>query len=275
MPELPEVEVTRRALAPALEGKALTKAQFYCKKLRHPVPDMSTLQGAVLVSLTRRAKYLIWRFERSDGTLRYLLTHLGMSGSWRLWSSKGLPEPGPHDRADFVFEDTVARLTDTRKFADIVLTDVDPETVPPLAELGAEPLSDDFTVKGLYAGLLKTRRAVKPVLLEGKIVVGCGNIYANESCFEAGISPLRPGNQVTREEASELLAAVKDVLTRAVAAGGTTLRDFHGADGKTGWFSLQCAVYGREGQTCPRCGQVIQRVMQNGRSTFFCPGCQK
>ena len=275
MPELPEVEVTRRALSPALEGKTLTKARFYCGKLRHPVPDMSVLQGAVLVSLTRRAKYLIWKFRRGDGAVRYLLTHLGMSGAWRLWPLKALPAAGVHDRADFVFEDTVARLTDTRKFSDIVLTDADPETVPPLSELGVEPLSDDFTAEELYAGLLKTRRAVKPVLLDGRIVVGCGNIYANESCFEAGISPMRPADRVTREEAEKLWAAVKDVLTRAVAAGGTTLRDFHGADGKTGWFSLQCAVYGRGGQTCPRCGQVIGRVMQNGRSTFFCPGCQK
>lgn len=275
MPELPEVEVTRRALAPALEGKRLTKGRFYCEKLRHPVPDMTGLAGAELVSLSRRAKYLIWHFVRADGTSRYLLTHLGMSGSWRLWPTAELPPAGAHDRADFVFGDVVARLTDTRKFSDIVLTDREPETVPPLSELGVEPFTEAFTAEILYKGLQTTHRAVKPVLLEGKIVVGCGNIYANESCFEAGISPKRPADQVTRQEAVRLQAAVKDVLTRAVAAGGTTLRDFHGADGKTGWFSLQCAVYGREGQTCPRCGCEIRRVMQCGRSTFFCPGCQK
>ncbi len=275
MPELPEVEVTRRALSPALKGKRFIRADFRCEKLRRPVPDLAPLAGLRLTSLARRAKHLVWRFETDAGAPRWLVTHLGMSGSWRLWPASKLPAPGPHDRADLVFEDVVARLTDPRKFSDMALSDVDPLTMPPLSELGVEPLSADFTSEGLWKGLQATRRAVKAVLLDGKVVVGCGNIYANESLFEAGISPERPACSVTQAEAAKLHDAIVDILSRAVAAGGTTLRDFHGADGGTGWFAVQCAVYGREGRTCPQCGSVIRRIVQNGRSTFFCPRCQK
>ncbi len=275
MPELPEVEVTRRAMAPVLQGKRLLQAVFRCEKLRRPVPDLAPLYGMTLTALSRRAKHLVWRFEGRSGKVRWLVTHLGMSGSWRLWAADQLPEPGPHDRADLVFDGVVARLTDPRKFSDMALFFENPLTVPPLSTLGVEPLSDDFTAEQLYEGLQATRRAVKAVLLEGRVVVGCGNIYASESCFEAGLSPERPANRVTKAEAAKLHDAIVDVLSRAVAAGGTTLRDFHGADGGEGWFAVQCAVYGREGKTCPRCGTAIERIVQNGRSTFFCPRCQK
>lgn len=275
MPELPEVEVTRRAISPALKGKRFIRADFRCEKLRRPVPDLAPLAGLTLTSLTRRAKHLVWRFETDAEAPRWLVTHLGMSGSWRLWPASELPAAGPHDRADLVFEDVVARLTDPRKFSDMALSAVDPLTAPPFSELGVEPLLADFTAEGLWRGLQATRRAVKTVLLDGKVVVGCGNIYANESLFEAGISPERPACSVTQDEAAKLHDAIVDVLTRAVAAGGTTLRDFHGADGGEGWFAVQCAVYGREGRTCPQCGSVIRRIVQNGRSTFFCSRCQK
>ncbi len=275
MPELPEVEVTRRALTPSLKGKRFVRADFRCEKLRRPVPDLAPLAGMTLVDLSRRAKHLVWRFETNAGAPRWLVTHLGMSGSWRLWPASELPAAGPHDRADLVFEGVVARLTDQRKFSDMTFSAVDPLTTPPLSKLGVEPLSADFTPEGLWQGLLATRREVKSVLMDGKVVVGCGNIYANESLFEAGISPEREACSVTQDEAAKLHDAIVDVLTRAVAAGGTTLRDFHGADGGAGWFAVQCAVYGREGETCPQCGSVIRRVVQRSRSTFFCPRCQK
>ena len=274
MPELPEVEVTKRALAGVLEGDTFVKARFYCEKLRRPVPDLTELDGARLMSVDRRSKYLIWKFASAKGS-RYLVTHLGMSGSWRLWDSAKAPAPEPHDRVDFVFRKTIARLTDPRKFSDIVFADRDPLTEPPLSRLGVEPLAADFTAKVLYAGLQSTSRAVKAVLLDGRVVVGCGNIYASESLFEAGISPLRPADRVTKSEARKLHDAIVDVLTRAVAAGGTTLHDFHGATGEAGWFALQCAVYGREGKACPRCGSEVLRIRQNGRSTFYCPKCQR
>ena len=275
MPELPEVEVTRRALAPVLEGRRFVRAVFRTTKLRHVVPDLTPLTGWRLAALSRRAKHLVWRFEDDSGVVRWLVTHLGMTGAWRLWPEDKAPSVGAHDRADLFFEGVVVRLTDPRKFSDMRLSAVDPLTVPPLSKLGVEPLSTDFTVQGLYQGLQAARRPVKAVLLDGKVVVGCGNIYANESLFAAGIAPERPACRVTKAEAAKLQASIVDVLSRAVDAGGTTLRDFHGADGEAGWFSVQCAVYGREGQTCPRCGAVIARMMQSGRSSFFCPKCQK
>lgn len=273
MPELPEVEVTRRALAPALTGRRFVKACFYCDRLRKPLLDLSRLQGLKLHALERRSKYLIWTFVNGKGEKRYLLSHLGMSGSWRLWQGE-MPQRRPHDRVDLVFDGMTARLTDPRKFSDISFFQNDPRKLPPLNALGVEPLSVDFTAQKLYEGLHKSKRTVKSLLLDGRVVVGCGNIYANESLFAARILPTRPGNTIRREEAESLYEAIVDVLQRALQAGGTTLRDFHGATGETGWFALQCEVYGREGESCPRCGQTVRRLVQNGRSSFFCSRCQ-
>ena len=181
----------------------------------------------------------------------------------------------PH-RLDIIFDDeTLLRLTDPRKFSDIKVTDTDPRELAPLNTIGAEPFDKTLTPEVFYKALRGKTSAIKQVLLSGKIVCGCGNIYACESLFEARIRPTRKASKVTKKEAERLLTAIRDVLTRSIAAGGTTLRDFHGTDGESGWFALECSVYGREAEPCPVCGSLIKRIVQNGRSSFFCPTCQK
>ena len=204
--------------------------------------------------IERRAKYLIWTFRSAAGEKRWLLTHMGMSGSWRIWS---LPAPSAHkhDHADIVFGDVLVRYTDPRRFGSILFMTT-------------------LTADRFYTELQKTHRSIKEVLLSGKIVVGCGNIYCSEALFAAGIRPTRPADAISKARAGRLLESVRKTLESAIAAGGSTLHDFHGVSGETGWFPLACAVYGREGKPCPICGRPIARIEQGGRSTFWCPHCQ-
>lgn len=273
MPELPEVEVTKRGLAPAVVGKALTGALVRVQKLRSPVPDLARLAGMRLLALDRRAKYLVWTFEDAAGKRLYLVTHMGMSGSWRIWPAPA-PAPHRHDHIDLVFGGTLLRYTDPRRFGDFRLFETDPYAAEPLRSLGKEPWDASATPEWFLEELKKTARPVKEALLCGRIVVGCGNIYASEALFEAGIRPTRRADRISAERAGKLLEAVREVLSKAIAAGGSTLHDFHGPEGETGWFPLASAVYGREGENCPKCGGKIKRIEQGGRSTFFCPHCQ-
>ncbi|MCF0252735.1 MAG: bifunctional DNA-formamidopyrimidine glycosylase/DNA-(apurinic or apyrimidinic site) lyase [Duodenibacillus sp.] len=275
MPELPEVEIMRRGLEGRLRGMRLEGAAVRTAKLREPLPDIAGwVAGFALAGVRRRAKHLVFDFER-DGCRRWLVGHMGMSGSWRLWPRRDLPEAGRHDHVDLVFEDAVARYTDPRRFGMLVASDVDPVAAGRFGAWGPEPWDPVLDGGGFHARLQATRAPVKQALLAGRAVAGCGNIYACESLFWAGIHPARPACRVTPGEAAALLAGLRQVLERAIAAGGSTLHDFRGVDGEAGWFAVQCAVYGREGGPCPRCGRPVERMAQSGRSSFFCPGCQR
>jgi formamidopyrimidine-DNA glycosylase len=279
MPELPEVEVTRRALAPYVEGLAVDTVDVRDRRLRWPVPARlgRTLAGRPLLALDRRGKYLLWRFPH--GTL---ISHLGMSGSWRLHLDTP-PAPGTHDHADIAFRveygpRRVARLTDPRRFGALLWHPAsrgDPARHPLLADLGIEPFDPRFDAVFLHAATRGRRTAIKQVLLSGDIVVGVGNIYASESLFRAGIHPAMPAVRLSRARCERLVHAIRAVLGEAIEAGGSTLRNFIGADGSAGYFTLSARVYDRAGQPCKVCGAPIRRLLQGQRATFFCPRCQR
>lgn len=277
MPELPEVEVTRRALAPYVEGLAVQTVSVRDRRLRWPVPAglNRTLAGRALVALDRRGKYLLWRFPH--GTL---ISHLGMSGSWRL-HLVAPPVPGTHDHADIAFLSgngaRVARLTDPRRFGALLWHPAsrgDPARHPLLVHLGIEPFDPRFDADLLYVATRGRRTAIKQVLLSGDVVVGVGNIYASESLFRAGIHPALPAARLSRPRCARLVEAVRAVLADAIDAGGSTLRNFIGADGSAGYFTLRAHVYDRAGQPCRNCNTPIRRLLQGQRATFFCPRCQ-
>jgi formamidopyrimidine-DNA glycosylase len=273
MPELPEVEVTRRALAPAAEGARVLDVVVRQPRLRWPVPDLrARLSGRCVRTLGRRGKYLLWRFDH--GTL---ISHLGMSGAWRVWPGKA-PPPQRHDHVDLVLERAVLRLTDPRRFGALLWHDPAEgplEAHPLLAALGLEPFDARFDGAHLHAGTRRHGAAVKQVLLAGHVVVGVGNIYASESLFRAGIDPRTPALRLSRARCERLAAAVRDVLTEAIGVGGSTLRDFVSAAGDAGYFMLDAMVYERAGAPCRVCGTPIRRIVQGQRSTYYCPRCQR
>jgi formamidopyrimidine-DNA glycosylase len=276
MPELPEVEVTRRALAPHVEGRAVRRVLVRERRLRWPVPAglARSLGGATVLALDRRGKYLLWRF--AHGTL---ISHLGMSGSWRVHLAR-VPPPGAHDHVDIVMEDgdRVLRLTDPRRFGALLWHPQRAGPVerhPSLARLGIEPFDPAFDGALLHAAARGRNVAIKQLLLAGAAVVGVGNIYASESLFRAGIHPRMPAHRLSRPRAERLAAAVRAVLAEAIELGGSTLRDFVGADGAEGYFMLDAQVYDRAGQPCRHCGAPIRRIVQGQRATYFCPRCQR
>lgn len=279
MPELPEVEVTRRALAPYVEGLTVHAVRVRDRRLRWPVPARlgHVLAGSSLLSLDRRAKYLLWRF--AHGTL---ISHLGMSGSWRLHLETP-PAPGAHDHADIEFTNAqaarrVARLTDPRRFGALLWHPNgrgDLARHPLLVHLGLEPFDPAFDASRLHAATRGRRTAIKQLLLSGAVVVGVGNIYASESLFRAGIHPALPAMRLSVARCERLVQAVRAVLAEAIEAGGSTLRNFIGADGSAGYFTLNARVYDRAGQPCKACGTPIRRLLQGQRATFFCPRCQR
>lgn len=270
MPELPEVEVTRRSFADAIAGARVEGARLG-KPLRWPLgvlPD--SLKGQQVGHVQRRGKYL-WLPLEPGG----LLMHLGMSGSLNF--SAMAPEPGPHDHFDLRTDRGLLRLTDPRRFGAVVWSpslEADP-AAKLLAGLGLEPFDPRFDGAHLHAGLAGRKVALKLALLAGDIVVGAGNIYACEALFRAGIDPRLPAHRLSRPRSARLADAVRGVLAQALEAGGTTLRDFKDAHGVAGSFQMQAEVYGREGLPCLRCGGRIKRIVQGQRSTFFCPSCQK
>ena len=271
MPELPEVEVTRRSFANAIQGARVTGLRLG-KPLRWPLGvDPETLLGAEVGAVSRRGKYLWMPLAERGG----LLMHLGMSGS--LAFSDRTPAAGTHDHFDLHTDRGLLRLHDPRRFGAVVWAPaLDAEPVAGLlSSLGMEPFDERFDGLHLHAGLSGRRVAVKQALLAGDIVVGAGNIYACEALFMAGIDPRLAAGKLSRPRAAKLALAVRSVLGQALEAGGTTLRDFRDAHGVAGSFQMQAQVYGREGQACRRCGVAIRRIVQGQRSTFFCPSCQK
>ncbi|EON14497.1 MULTISPECIES: bifunctional DNA-formamidopyrimidine glycosylase/DNA-(apurinic or apyrimidinic site) lyase [Pandoraea] len=276
MPELPEVEVTRRGIAPHVAGTRVARIDVRNASLRWPVPDGldTLLRGETLVGVTRRGKYLL--LEYAPG---WLLVHLGMTGTLRVMSEPhALPAAGVHDHIDLVFERCALRYRDPRRFGAVLFHPRSAGDVlmhPLLASLGVEPLTDDFDGQRLYAGTRGRTVAIKQALLAGNIVVGVGNIYASESLFRAGIHPRMQAGKLSRPRAEKLAKAIKDVLAAAIEKGGSTLRDFVGSDGKSGYFQQEYFVYDRAGQPCRVCGTPIRQIVQGQRSTFFCPHCQK
>lgn len=276
MPELPEVEVTRRGFANQIAGARVVALRMG-KPLRWPLGcESASLIGRCVLQVRRRGKYLL--LDLDDGLL---LIHLGMSGSLNFvpsWPSR-LPPPGPHDHFDLVTDLGSLRLHDPRRFGAVVFSTS--EMVVPasklLGRLGLEPLDavGGFNAQALFFGLQRRSAPIKQALLAGDIVVGVGNIYASEALFQAGIRPTARSCDIGRVRVKRLHAAICDVLARAVEKGGSTLRDFSNAEGKNGYFQLEAMVYGREGEPCRVCATTIQSIRQGQRSTFFCPKCQK
>lgn len=270
MPELPEVETTRRGLAPRLQGRVLTRIEVRDPRLRWPVPvDLEArLAGATLRALDRRGKYLLFDF----GTATQIV-HLGMSGSLRLAAAG--EAAARHDHVDWLFDDgTVLRLHDPRRFGAVLWT-TDPAHHPLLAHLGPEPLTPAFDAAYLHQRCRQRRSAIKQIIMDAGVVVGVGNIYASEALFHAGIRPGTAGRRLSRPVCTRLVAAIRHVLEAAITAGGSSLRDYVASDGAPGYFQLQTAVYGREGLPCRACATPIRRVMQGQRATFYCPVCQR
>jgi formamidopyrimidine-DNA glycosylase len=269
MPELPEVEVTRRGLAPQLCGRVICGVAVREPRLRWPVAqEVHALAGRTVRAVRRRGKYLL--LDCGDG---HLIVHLGMSGSLRVLAP-GTPAQ-KHDHFDLLFGDRILRLRDPRRFGAVLWTTAGIERHPLLAHLGVEPLSRALHPARLHQLTRAHRAAIKQFLMDGRRIVGVGNIYANESLFRAGINPRRPANRLSRAQCARLAAEIKRTLQAAIRAGGSSLRDFVGADGTAGYFQQRYWVYDRAGQKCRRCGALIRKISQGQRSTYFCPCCQK
>ncbi|HEY3888360.1 MAG TPA: bifunctional DNA-formamidopyrimidine glycosylase/DNA-(apurinic or apyrimidinic site) lyase [Caulobacteraceae bacterium] len=287
MPELPEVETVRRGLEPVLAGATLSRVEARRPDLRFPLPEgfVQRLTGARIERLERRAKYLLAPLDRGDT----LVMHLGMSGRFEIAGAEATRQPGeflyaaPADakHAHVIFEtDGGARVTyfDPRRFGYMALIATDQLAASPwFAGLGPEPLGPDFTGAHLVLAFAGRRQSVKASLMDQRIVAGLGNIYVCEALFRARLSPLRPAGEVGARSLAGLAASVRMVLGEAIEAGGSTLRDYAAADGALGYFQHRFSVYGRAGEPClrPGCRGVIARTVQAGRSTFYCPACQR
>lgn len=277
MPELPEVEVTRLGIAPHLEGRRVSAVKIIDGRLRWPVPSNlnALLSGQKVYGIERRGKYLLMEFEAG-----YLLLHLGMTGTLRVLPSSDTLKP--HDRVTFEFGKLSLRLHDPRKFGAVLWHPKSKgpiEKNPLLQKLGVEPFSAEFEgelgTDVLYQCSRKRSVAVKQFLLAGQAVVGVGNIYCSESLFEAGIHPAKAAGKLTRPQCSRLANAVRLILKKAIAAGGSSLKDFVNSEGDPGHFMVQTKVYDRKDQPCKVCKTPIKQIVQGQRSTYFCPQCQK
>lgn len=271
MPELPEVETTRRGLEPHLQGQRIRAMIVRDARLRWPVPSdlPGWVAGKRIERLIRRSKYLL--VDCGEG---WLILHLGMSGSLRVVPAD--LEPGAHDHVDLVLESGQAlRLRDPRRFGAVLWTRAAIDTHPLLVHLGIEPLTRELHPARLHQLTRPHRTGIKQFLMDGRRIVGVGNIYANESLFLAGIHPRVPAGKLSLERCARLSSAIKQTLRAAIRAGGSSLRDFVGADGNAGYFQQRYWVYDRAGQPCRRCGSVIRKIQQGQRSTFYCPSCQK
>lgn len=270
MPELPEVEVTRLSFADRIAG-ARIEAVCTGKPLRWPLGcDPKRLQGQRVLGVRRRGKYLL--LDLSDGLL---LLHLGMSGSLSFGSR--LPAPGPHDHFELVTSQGTLRLNDPRRFGAVVHArgESDPVARKLLGRLGVEPLSEAFDALAFHQALQRRQTSVKQVLLGGEAVVGVGNIYASEALFLAGIRPTAKASRISKPRAALLHRAIQQVLTQAIATGGSTLRDFSDAHGEAGHFQIEAMVYDRAGLPCRVCATPIKSLRQGQRSTFYCASCQR
>ncbi|MBL6805803.1 MAG: bifunctional DNA-formamidopyrimidine glycosylase/DNA-(apurinic or apyrimidinic site) lyase [Pseudomonadales bacterium] len=273
MPELPEVETTRRGIEPHIAGKRISKMLVRERRLRWPIPKAleAQLAGQKVDSVERRGKYLLLRINTGS-----LIVHLGMSGSLRVLEP-GIEQPlKKHDHVELVFDDdTVLRYHDPRRFG-CILWQEDPVSGHPLIEsLGPEPLSADFNARLLFARSRGRKAPIKTFIMDSKVVVGVGNIYANEALFFAGINPQRAAGKVSLARYEKLVECIKRVLARAIEVGGTTLRDFTGSDGKPGYFAQSLQVYGRAEQPCNLCEAPLKEIRLGQRSTVYCTRCQR
>ena len=273
MPELPEVEVTRRGVAPHVEGRAVTDVILRHAGLRWPFPtDLAArLTGRVVQRTARRGKYLLLEFDH--GTL---IIHLGMSGHLRILDHTSLPRK--HDHFDLVLGNRLMRLTDPRRFGAVLWHPAEAGHVNDhllLRGLGVEPLEHGFSGELLYRQTRGRSAPIKQVLLAGDIVVGVGNIYASESLFRAGINPKTPARRISLARYEKLAQAIRAILAAAILQGGSTLRDFMGANGEAGYFQQSYFVYDRGGEACRQCAAPVRQIRQGQRSTFYCVNCQK
>jgi formamidopyrimidine-DNA glycosylase len=269
MPELPEVETTRRGLASALEGQTLRAIVVRNANLRWPIPENlgAHLAGLPLRTLSRRGKYLLFDF----GAVTQIV-HLGMSGSLRFAAPD--ETPAVHDHVDWLFEDHVLRLRDPRRFGAVLWTN-DAASHPLLARLGPEPLTTAFDAGYLHGRCRGRKTPIKQLIMDGEVVVGVGNIYASESLFHAAIRPGTAARRLSLPACERLVAAIKKVLAAAIEAGGSSLRDYVDTRGELGYFQLQTRVYDREGAPCRACGTPIRRTLHGQRASFYCPVCQR
>jgi len=271
MPELPEVETTRRGISDHICNLPIIGVTVRQPMLRWPVPDNldGLLTGKTFLSVERRAKYLL--LTTVEGTL---IIHLGMSGSLRILSSEIAPEK--HDHVDIIFANsTVLRLRDPRRFGAVLWSPFVPARHALLDDLGIEPLLTPFNGRYLYDKARKRKVDIKQFIMNSHIVVGVGNIYASEALFLSGIHPATSSHKISLQRMQKLAGAIKSVLRKAIKKGGTSLRDFTQSDGKPGYFKQSLNVYGRENQPCVNCGSRIKLIKQGQRATYYCPRCQK
>ena len=271
MPELPEVETTLRGIEPALSGCRINQLVVRNASLRWPVSEqVFRAEGRTVSNCRRRAKYLLIELGEEGG----LLIHLGMSGSLRICDRDA--EPRKHDHFDIVLESgKCVRFNDPRRFGALAWWKHPAEKHPLLSHLGLEPLSSDFSGTYLRARSRGRKAPVKNFIMDGKVVVGVGNIYASEALFMAGIHPLRAAGRISTVRYEALARAIRDVLSRAIRHGGTTLRDFVNSDGNPGYCARELLVYEREGQPCFRCHSILKRKVIGQRSSYYCPQCQR
>lgn len=271
MPELPEVETTRRGIKPHVSDQTITNVTVRNRRLRWPIIAglEQLLSGQVINRVNRRAKYLL--FETDTGTM---ILHLGMSGSLRVVKSDD--ELKKHDHVEIEFANgTLLRFNDPRRFGSIHWTESPVDEHELISQLGPEPLDEEFSVDYLYEKSRGRKVAVKTFIMNSHIVVGVGNIYASESLYLAGINPKRAAANISRARYEKLVPAVKQVLQAAIESGGSTLNDFVKPDGQPGYFQHHFSVYGKTGQPCEKCTAPIRQVTLGQRSTFYCPACQK
>ena len=270
MPELPEVEITRRGIEPFVLGKTITGVAVRNPNLRQRVPRKLAriLVGQGVKRLVRRGKYLLFHCDAGS-----LIVHLGMSGSLRVIDPRTVPRE--HDHVDLVFGDVALRLRDPRRFGVMLWNSGDVSRHPLLAKLGVEPLGEQFSAEFLYQATRGRDVGIKLLLMNAQVVVGVGNIYANESLFRAGIRPRARSGSLSRARCERLVAAVREILLAAIAAGGSSLRDFVNSDGAPGYFQQNYYVYDRAALPCRVCGAAIRVARQGQRSSFYCATCQK
>ena len=271
MPELPEVETTMRGISPHIKNKTVKSVNIHFPTLRWPIePSLpQKLSGQKLQSIARRGKYLILQFKTG-----VLLIHLGMSGSLRVLNAKQARQK--HDHFEIIFKNNQAlRLRDPRRFGAVIWCEDDWTQHSLINHLGPEPLSDDFNGKYLFDNSRNKTVAVKNFIMNSHIVVGVGNIYASESLFLAGIHPKCKANKISQPRYEKLAASIKEVLSKAIEQGGTTLKDFSAPDGNPGYFALHLNVYGRKGEQCFKCQQPIKHCVIGQRATYYCSQCQR
>ncbi len=271
MPELPEVETIRTGLEPLLVGKTITGVTCHRPDLRYPLPDLSALTGDAISGVQRRSKYLLFELSSAE---QILIWHLGMTGQFHVLPQEA--EAGAHEHVRFDLSDGQSlRYRDARRFGYAgLLNRATLKTHAWFNNLGPEPLSKAFSGGHLAACCSGRKTPIKNIIMNAATVVGVGNIYASESLFRAGIHPARAAGRISAARLGNLTACIKQTLTEAIAAGGSTISDFVHADGKPGYFAHQFRVYGRAGEPCFRCERSIKRITQAGRSTFYCSACQ-